>query len=136
MSDRIVDLNDASRVAIDLRLGGQSFRISRVVMGVRRTYGDLMKETGEALAKVAALAHAEDDELERLGAEAEALAERNQTRLFHILELLLTKNGYEYDPEWWLDNGDEEDLRTFIVSAINKDIPDDQKKSLEVLVGE
>ena len=134
MGDRVLDLNDTDRVTVDLRLGGKSFRIARVVMGVRRCYGDLLRETGEALAKVAELAHADSDEVERLSADAEALAERNQDRLFRMLELLLTKNGYEYDREWWFENGDETDLRTFIVSAINKDAPDDQKKSLEILV--
>ena len=131
MKNEIIDLNSTSRASVDLKLGGKTFHISRVVMGVRRLYGELVVETGQLLEKVGSLKEAEGEELEKLSTETEDLATRNQDRLFKILRLLLIKNGYKYNREWWEDNADDSDLRTFILSAINKDVPNAQKKSPE-----
>lgn len=131
MAERVVDLNAKPRPEVSLQLGGRSFRIVRVVTGVRRLYGDLLRETGELLEKAARLQEAEGEELERLSADVEDFAERKEVALFRILELLLTKNGYEFDRGWWEENADENDIKWFIVEAINKDAPEEQKKSGE-----
>lgn len=135
MSDRRIDLDGKPRAVVELQLGGRTFRISRVVTGVRRLYGELLKEAGEALEKVAALGGTEGAELERVAAEIEDLAVRKERTLAQILELLLTRNGYEYDGAWWEANADESDIKWFIVEALNKDAPADEKKSAETWVG-
>lgn len=140
MAERIVDLSDKPRAAVTLQLGGRSFRISRVVNGVRRLYGDFLRETGELLQRTAELAGkqqaatAEDAdsvarELRAVSEEIEEAARRRHGDLMRMIELLLTRNGYEFDPQWWDENADQADLVAFIVESLNKDAPPGQKKT-------
>lgn len=53
MSDvRIVNLSEKPRVAVDLQLGGKTFRIARVVNAVRAIYGAMLKEAAVLMGKV------------------------------------------------------------------------------------
>lgn len=142
MAERFVDLSDKPRAAVTLQLGGRSFRIARVVTGVRRLYGEFLRETGRLLeqtADIAKLSEAldaatEEAEQKRLGAEIAAASapiedsvERRSADIMRILRLILEKNGYEFDPEWWDENADQADIVAFIAESLNKDDPGQKK---------
>lgn len=130
--DHLIRLIDKPRQSVTLEIGDKQFRIAKVVTGVRQLYGRLLTDSGEALQKLATIQAEDDPEIiQQIAVEIEAFAEEKQRELDAILELLLTKNGYEFDREWWRANTDETDVKWFIVESINKDAPPDQKKTVE-----
>ena len=142
---RIVDLNGRPRASVTVEIGGKSFKISRVVTGVRQLYGrfltdagDMMQKAGEVNERIQAMAIATPEELEKATAEIEertveieAFASEKVDLLLRCIELLLEKNGHEFDRAWWIDNGDETDYQSLIVEAIQKDSVPGQKKTVE-----
>lgn len=141
MAERTVNLSDKPRAVVTLQLGGRSFRISRVVTGVRRLYGEFLRETGELLQKAADIARRQEAaagtfadgaataDLVAVSEEIEEAARRRHGDLLRMIELILTRNGYEFDPQWWDENADQADLVAFIVESLNKDAPPGQKKT-------
>ena len=145
MKSRIVDLSSKPRASVTVELGGKSFKISRVVTGVRQLYGRFLTDAGDMMLKAAevgeriqAMTIATPEQLEKATAEVaertediEAFASEKVDILLRCIELLLTKNGHEFDRAWWIDNGDETDYQSLIVEAIQKDSEPGQKKTAE-----
>ena len=111
--DRIYDLNDRQKcVTAVLKISDKEYRISRVVTGVRVLYSNMLIEMGEQLKAVGSLdtKTASDEEIKEALEKADAFKERRKTDKNRCLELLLVKNGYEFDRTWWEDNADEYDI--------------------------
>jgi len=140
---RRVNLNEKVRTILEIEISDRTFRISRVVTGVRQLYagiltdaGTYMQRVGELQGKLDELGDAKDSEefirierqLEVLTEEVNEFAERKQAELMRCVELLMSKNGYEYDRDWWTENTDETDIKAFIVECLNKDVPSGSKK--------
>jgi len=130
MAERIVSLDNSPRSAVTLEIAGQSFIIRRVVTGAQQLWAAFVKESMAYLEKIeiyqkdAAKAKGQKELAqltEDISREIDAFAESKLDRLLGILELLLTKNGYEFDRQWWIDNAGEADYREFIVAAMSKD---------------
>ncbi len=136
MADRIVNLDNSPRPAVTLQVAGKSYTIRRIVTGVHQLWAAYVKETTEMLEaigayqKAEAAAGAEPDEetrkrlakeLEELSASGDAFYQSKLQRLLRILELLLTKNGYAFDREWWIENAGEADYKEFIIEALSRE---------------
>jgi len=124
MGRKIVNLDDKQNTA-EITLGGYTWEISRVVIRLREMYGEYVKHAGEYLEVFADLREAEDTEqLEKM---AEQYAYEKAEKLDAMMEKLLTKNGYEYDKEWWAEHvGDYQAMEQFIVACLNKDQEDSE----------
>ncbi len=143
MKSRIVDLDDKPRASVTIEIGGKAFKISRVVTGVRQLYGRFLTDAGDMMQKAAEVNERiqgmpkwtpeeldkATGEIEERTAEIEAFAAEKVDVLLRCIELLLTKNGHEFDRTWWIDNGDETDYQSLIVEAIQKDSVPGQKKT-------
>ena len=139
MAERIVDLDNSSRVAVTLQLAGKSFTIRRIVTGAHRLWLAFVQETvtnleridayQEAVAKMPSDLEEIQKQTEEITREIDAFAESKLERLLGIIELLLTKNGYAFDREWWIDNAGEEDYREFITQVMLKDQEPGTKKN-------
>ena len=141
--NRVVKLDDRPRAQVTIEIGGKSFKIERVVTGVRQLYGRFLTEAGLMMQKVARVndriqqlgsATGEDldaasSEVEKRTGEIEQFAAGKLDILLRCIELLLEKNGYEFDREWWIENGDETDYQSLIVEALQKDSQPGQKKT-------
>jgi len=140
--ERLIDLNGLPRASVTIEIGGKSFQISRVVTGVRQLYGRFLTEAGAMMENVADLnekiqagkispegLREADAEIEQRTAEVERFAAEKLDVLLRCIELLLVKNGYEFDREWWIENGDEMDYQSLIVEALGKDSTPGQKKT-------
>ena len=133
---RRVNLNEKVRTVLDLEVADRTFRIVRVVTGVRQLYGELLSDSGRYLGRVAELQAAFEEvqsageeeqeklaeQMEKLTREVDEFSVRKMDLIMRCLELLLEKNGYEFSREWWIDNTDEQDMRAFIIEALNKDV--------------
>lgn len=129
--DRVYDLNNRQKsVTAVIRVSDKEFRISRVVTGVRVLYSNLLTEMGERLKEIGAVdsAKASEEELQRLLKSTERFAKEKSDKLDECMELLLTRNGYEYDRQWWERNADEYDIRCFIEACLSKDADGSKKK--------
>lgn len=142
----MVDLSEKPRVVVELRLGDETFRITRVVVAVRHLYGEFLKEGGALMEKVGEVKALEDRfggaqtdeenlritaEIEAITKEVEHFSEQKIDQLFSCIELLLTRNGYEFDRAWWMDNADDADLQGFIVECVMKDTAGKKKTEEE-----
>jgi mevalonate kinase len=136
-----VDLNQ-KKESVTLTLGDKKFTVRRVVTGVLQLYGEFARDQGEMLERIGHLqtdqerlekispeeiSQEELDELDKtsqeLVDEVEEFSKAKIDRLLRMIQLLLEKNGYEYDREWWIENADVSDYQNFIVACINKDVP-------------
>ena len=135
----MIDLDKAKgRATVEIRLAGETFRITRVVTGVRQLYADYTTETIRAIEKADTL-HREDDESDegferrvlKVSREITAITDRNRETFFEMLKLILSRNGHELDRQWWDDNTDEGDRRRFLDACLSKDVPA-QKKTMTV----
>lgn len=143
MSDGFVSLNASSRPVVTIEVGDRRFLIRRVVTGVRQLWSAYVVEFMSYLERV----NAYDDAVKKLRAggkpnaaeeirglteEVEAAVDGFSSRkldaLLRIIELLVTKNGYEFDRQWWIENAEEGEYRDFIVAALEKDSPPVKKK--------
>ena len=132
--ERYYDLNGREKcVTAVITIGKETFRISRVVIATRVLYSNHIKEMGELLQRLSRLEskNADTEEARRLTAEAEEFAKRKLELYGKIIRLLLEKNGYTYDAEWWKENTDELDMRSFIEKCLMKDAPADGNKKKE-----
>ena len=129
--DRIFDLNDRQKcVTAVLKISDKEFRISRVVTGVRVIYSNMLTEMGEQLKAVGSLdtKTASKEEIQAAIDKADAFKEKRTADQDRCLELLLVKNGYEFDRTWWEENADEYDVRCFIEACLSKDASGSKKK--------
>jgi hypothetical protein len=136
-----VDLNQ-KKESVTLTLGDSRFTIRRVVTGVLQLYGEFARDQGEKLERIGHLQSEQErlekispddvtpEELERIDQESQKLVDEVEEfsktkidRLLRMIQLLLEKNGYEYDREWWIENADVSDYQNFIAACINKDVP-------------
>jgi len=130
MAERVVNLDNSPRSTVTLEIADQSFLIRRVVTGAQQLWAAFVKESVTYLEKINAYqknaaATKGQKELaqltEDISREIDVFAESKLDRLLGILELLLTKNGYVFDRQWWIDNAGETDYREFIMAAMLKD---------------
>ena len=136
MAERVVNLDNIPRPAITLEIAGRQFRIRRVVTGVRQLWAAFVKETAGYLERVdeydkavkALQADSGASSLEEIRRRTEEISRRvdefaqgKLDRLLGMIELLLIKNGYEFERQWWIEEAEEEDYRDFILAAITKD---------------
>lgn len=130
--EAIYDLNERKGCATAvIRVQDKEFRISRVVTGVRVLYSNLLTEMGGILKDVGSIdpKAASEDELKEALSKADAFKERRLSAMDRCMELLLTRNGYEYDRSWWDGFTDEYDVRSFIEACLSKDAKGSKKKS-------
>jgi hypothetical protein len=141
MAERVVDLSEKPRAVVTLQLGGRSFRIARVVMGVRRLYGEFIADTGRLLEQTAEVARKEQElaaggppalqaEISARATEIEEAAGRRHGDLMAMVAKLLEENGYEFDRAWWEDHADPTDVIEFIREALNKDSGAEKKTAV------
>lgn len=128
--NKIVNLDDEKN-SVTLIVEGREFVISRIVMKARQVYGEYLQDTGKYLQLVAeaqALDGKSADELEALNAKLEGAiedyAKKKAAYIEELLEIILVKNGYEYDPEWWASNADYSAMEAFVYAALKKDEQD------------
>lgn len=143
MSERVVNLDNAPRPVVTLQVAGESFTIRRVVTGVRQLWAAFVKETTGLLEDVDAYNKARREQAgKKADIEAEARLDKKLSelaarmdglndpqRLLSILELLLVKNGYPFDPAWWIDNAGPEDYKDFVIAALGKDTDGSKKNT-------
>lgn len=139
MAERIVNLDNSSRTVVTLQLAGKSFTVRRIVTGAHRLWLAFVQETVTNLERIdayqKAVANMPNDleeiqkQTEKITREIDAFAESKLERLLGIIELLLIKNGYAFDREWWIDNAGEEDYREFITQVMLKDQEPGTKKN-------
>lgn len=121
--ERIFDLNgrDASSVAV-IKLRDKTFRISRIVVGVRVLYSNYLKQLSNLFTDLGKAENLEDKTVqEQLQERYEKFAEDVPDILRSCIRLLLEKNDLKYDPLWWEEETDVEDMRNFIDAALAKD---------------
>ena len=130
MVERLINLDNTPRKAVTLQIAGSSFTVRRIVTGAQQLWAAFVRESAEYLEKIDAYQKAISGKIsaeeiaqrtEEITRDVDAFAETKLDRLLGILELLLVKNGYEFDRQWWIDNAGEEDYREFITSAMLKD---------------
>ena len=126
MGRKIVNLDDKDNT-LEITIGGKTWEIARVVIRLREMYGDYVQHAAGYIETLQGYAESEDlDELQEL---AEVYAIEKARKLDAMMEKLLTKNGYEYDADWWAENvGEYQKMEQFIVACLNKDQLDDKKK--------
>ena len=126
MSRKIVNLDDKENT-LEITIGGKTWEIARVVIRLREMYGDYVQHAAGYIDTLQGYAESENlDDLQEL---AEVYATEKARKLDAMMEKLLTKNGYEYDADWWAENvGDYRKMEEFIVACLNKDQDDDKKK--------
>jgi len=137
MAEHSVNLDNTPRSTVILEIAGQSFTIRRVVTGAQQLWTAFVKESMAYLEKIDAYQKTAAETkgqkefaklTEDISREIDEFAKSKIDRLLNILELLLTKNGYTFDRQWWIDNADEADYREFIMKSMKKDQKDGNVK--------
>jgi hypothetical protein len=129
---RSVRIDEKERPAISIEVAGQTFVIRRVVTGVRQRWGEFMQLQGQALQMVDDLKQKIDKaggtetealkkEIDSMNGLAEKIAKARESAEEDCLQLILEKNGYEFNRNWWIDETDSVDRQSCIIEAINKD---------------
>lgn len=122
--ERIIDLNGRENcVTAVIKVSDMSFRISRVVTGVRVIYANYLREMGALMSEVGRLdaSTAPAEQIQALTEKANAFSSKAEEVLSQCISLILTRNGYEYDSAWWEMNTDQSDARAFIDACLGKD---------------
>jgi hypothetical protein len=142
--DGLVSLNASTRPVVTIEVGDRRFSIRRVVTGVRQLWSAFVVEFMSYIERVYAYdeavkklrASGKPDavaEIKRLtdeiNSEVDGFSTRKVDALLRIIELLLTKNGYEFEREWWIENAEEADYKDFITTALEKDNHPVKKKT-------
>lgn len=125
---KIVNLDDAAR-SVSITVGGKVFEINRITMRMRAMYGEYLIFCGEYVTAVGksqeGLETASAEELEKrsndLSEKIEAYAIGKAKHISGLLSVILEKNNYEYDKNWWEENTDYSGMESFIVQAMKKD---------------
>ena len=128
MAHNIVNLDDSAK-AVTIVVNGESFVISSNVLKARdlfakhltgkrdyinKLYSYDLKREGITVEEVQEYT----DQLTKI---AEEYAEKKLAQNRDIMQILLEKNGYNFDWDWWLDNVDCEAIDQFIAKAMKKD---------------
>jgi hypothetical protein len=134
MSERVVNLDNSPRPSVTLVVAGESFTIRRVVTGVNQLWSAFVQETATAIEESEAYNKARREAREKQDAEAGAKLDADlegllarfdalnaPDRLLPVIELLLTKNGYAFDRQWWVNNAGPEDYREFITEVLTRE---------------
>lgn len=144
MIESLVNLNVSERPVVTIDVGDRRFSIRRVVTGVRQLWSAFVAEYMAYIERVQEYDRTtrmlrERDKpgaAEEIGkltdeitAAVDGFAERKIDSQLRIIELLLVKNGYEFDRQWWIENAEESDYKDFIIAAIEKDSPPVKKKT-------
>jgi hypothetical protein len=136
---KIVNLDDSAK-AVEITMGGKTFKISRITIRAKNLYTQYRELCGMAQVKISA----QKIELEGMSLEegklsvesirknAEELAEDIVSHSFEMVKIILEGNGYEYSKDWLEENVSYENLGAFISTAILKDDQDRvvQKKEM------
>jgi hypothetical protein len=126
MSTIVID--DRDRPEVELSISGESFRIRRVVNAVRRIYGQYMERAGKEIERLGDLQSrletgaATDQDVADATERVSEVVEQRDEAINECIRLILEKNGYEYDQQWWEENSDQYDRQHFVVAALNKDV--------------
>lgn len=142
MNNRTVSLDSKPRNTVTIEVAGVSFQITRVVIGARKLFGELMQDMGKYLELTGKLEEkfshigedpenrkALDEEIKQVSKEIEEFSEDKLNRYMEIIRILLEKNGYTFDRDWWIENCEQADLQFFINEAMNKDVDGSKKKN-------
>lgn len=142
MNNRTVSLDSKPRNTVTIEVAGASFQITRVVIGARKLFGELMQDMGKYLELTGKLeekfAEVGEDpekqeklqaEIKQVSKEIEDFSEDKINRYMDIIRILLEKNGYSFDRNWWIENCEQADLQYFISEAMNKDVDGSKKKT-------
>lgn len=132
--NKIVNLDDEKK-SVTLIVEGKEFVISRIVLKARQIYGEYLQDTGKYYNLVAECRNLEGKdvkELEEVNAKLEAAiedyAKRKANYIEQLLEVILTKNGYEFNLDWWHENTDYSVMESFVYAALKKDEDDKPSK--------
>jgi hypothetical protein len=126
---KIVSLDDLNKSVI-IPIGDREFKISRLTLQISKLYGEYLIACGEYAKKVSDTKLLADESndlpgLEKLSEEMQSLVESfardKAERITKMLSLILEKNGYEYDQDWWEENARYQDMEQFIFYALKKD---------------
>ncbi|WP_320130250.1 hypothetical protein [uncultured Sphaerochaeta sp.] len=132
MKERFFDLNGRENcVTAEIKVADMTFRISRVVTGVRVRYANHLKEMGSMLRKLSEFDLSTPEGVDSATSFTETVdkfAQEKAAVYDDLLSNILTKNGYSYDKAWWQENTDEFDVRAFVESCLCKDAVDQKKK--------
>lgn len=130
MKERVFDLNGRDGcVTATVKVADRTFKINRVVTAARVLYSNHLKEMGELLRRTGELGEDPDqDKVRELQEDVDEFQGRREKVYGSILTLLLTKNGYSYEKEWWENETDDLDVRAFIEACLSKDSAGTVKK--------
>lgn len=118
----MVDLNGRENTtSVALKIQDKTFKISRIVTGARVKYSNLLKQQAKLFDEISNIDSDNEEDALALSARWNDFAEELPSLLLEVIELLLTKNGYGYDEDWWNENCDIQDYRNFIDAALSKD---------------
>lgn len=127
MAHKIVNLDDEAN-SVSITVAGKTFDIKRIVLKARQLYGEYLVMSGEYLRKVSDANNLEGKtvaELKAFNAELEKAVEEYAVKKAEILErllqVILEKNGYEFNFQWWEENSDYSAIEQFIFTALKKD---------------
>src|SRR5512133_2354120 len=123
---KIVNLDDRNK-SVDIVMSGKTFTISRLTLQLTKLYGEYMIFCGEyakKMAKISADAHKDGSNLEEIAVEQgliiEEYAHKKAELIQQMLRIILEKNGYEFDMDWWENNSRYQDMEMFIFTALKK----------------
>lgn len=131
-----LNLNKArGRNVLECIIADKTFRIEKVVIGVRQQYSTYAQLTAEMVKKAGELVQREEESAEdfgervtRVSQEVEDFVAKKREKYFAMIELILTRNGYELDIAWWDNNTDEIDQQSFLEACLMKDVAGNTKK--------
>ncbi|MFP4427590.1 MAG: hypothetical protein ACLFPP_14130 [Spirochaetaceae bacterium] len=102
-------------------------------------------EGGEALQELSEIQKRLDEEPENTGdirerikdmsIVADQLGAYREQMEKDCIRMILEKNGYEFDWEWWIDNTDNHERQAFLVECMNKDSSGGGQKKTEDSTG-
>ena len=125
---KIVNLDD-ERNSVSITIEGKVFEIKRLVLKAKQLYGEYLVMSGEYLNGIneaqKAMESKDVEGMKRINAklekDVEEYAYKKADFIEKLLEVILTKNGYTYDREWWEENTDYQIMEQFIFTALKKD---------------
>lgn len=143
----MVKLSDKDRPVSTIELEDKTFVIRKVVTGVYRRYGQFAADSGEVISQLGNLQKqieegdpdkvtAIQEQLQEMNTVAEQMAQQRESMEHDCIEMILSRNGYEMDWQWWIDNTDMTDRQAFIVECLNKDTQGGSKKKADALTGQ
>ena len=136
---KMINLTDKKNT-VTIKVEDQEFLISRITLKARQVYGEYCIAASNYISAVkeAEKVHTMNaDELKRLNDRLEkGIDEFTNKRAEYIetlMKIILEKNGYEFDKEWWFDNADYGDMEAFVVEALRKDEDAGDKKKEQLV---